>query len=79
MDAALHEFNLAPLESRRDMAMLGLIHRTLLGQGPPQFQQWFQVDTQELRFSRRQVFRVAVDAVGVKICLVGFISEIMYH
>ena len=27
-------FNLAPLETRRDMAMLGLIHLTVLGCGP---------------------------------------------
>ena len=35
--AALHDFRLAPLESRRDMAMLGLIHRSVLGIAPPQF------------------------------------------
>ena len=38
---ALFHFNLAPLRCRRDIAMLGLIHRTTLGQGPPHFQQWF--------------------------------------
>ena len=27
------------------MAMLGLIHRTVLNEGPPQFQQWFFPDT----------------------------------
>ena len=32
---ALSKFHLAPLTSRRDMAMLGLIHRTVLGMGPP--------------------------------------------
>ena len=31
---ALLEFNLAPLESRRDIAMLGIIHRCALGKGP---------------------------------------------
>ena len=30
--SALLEFNLAPLGLRRDIAMLGLIHRTVLGQ-----------------------------------------------
>ncbi len=39
-DALLY-FNLAPLSSRRDMAMLGLIHRTLLGRGPQQFKRFF--------------------------------------
>ena len=34
---ALLEFKLAPLSSRRDIAMLGLTHRTVLGKGPSQF------------------------------------------
>ena len=34
-------FNLAPLAARRDMAMLGLIHRTVLGKGPEQFRNFF--------------------------------------
>ena len=34
-DALLH-FNLAPLEARRDIAMLGVIHRAVLKQGPAQ-------------------------------------------
>jgi hypothetical protein len=33
------EFNLAPLAMRRDIAMLGLIHRAALGKGPPQLRQ----------------------------------------
>ena len=33
VDALVH-FRLAPLSARRDMAMLGLIHRTVLGKGP---------------------------------------------
>ena len=39
---ALVEFNLAPLAVRRDIAMLGLIHRTALGKGPPQFAEYFR-------------------------------------
>jgi len=35
--SALIEFHLAPLAVRRDVAMLGVIHRTVLGKGPPQF------------------------------------------
>ena len=38
---ALSIFNLAPLSLRRDNAMLGLIRRTILGEGPPHFQRWF--------------------------------------
>ena len=41
VDAALHEFNLAPLHSRRDIAMLGVIHRSALGRGARQFYEFF--------------------------------------
>ena len=44
---ALTVYNLAPLSSRRDMAMLGLIHRTVLKMGPCHFQEWFYLDTTE--------------------------------
>ena len=39
---ALLEFKLAPLNARRDIVMLGLIHRTVLGKGPRQFKQFFR-------------------------------------
>ena len=39
---ALVNFHLAPLSTRRDIAMLGLIHRTTMGNGPPQFQDFFR-------------------------------------
>ena len=32
---ALVKFHLAPLSTRRDVAMLGLIYRTALGKRPP--------------------------------------------
>ena len=38
---ALLKFNLAPLAARRDIALLALIHRTAVGDGPAQFQQHF--------------------------------------
>ena len=38
---ALMEFRLAPLNARRDMGMLGLIHRTVIGEGPKQFAKFF--------------------------------------
>ena len=38
---ALHEFHLAPLSCRRDMAMLGVIHRAVLGRGPAQVRTFF--------------------------------------
>ena len=36
-------FNLAPLETRRDVAILGLIHRTVLGCGPRHFASMFRL------------------------------------
>ena len=44
-EAAFLDHNLLPLSTRRDIAMLGVVHRTVLGEGPPHFQKWF--------FSRR--------------------------
>ena len=40
---ALMQFNLAPLATRRDIAMLGLIHRTVLNKGPPHFRERFKL------------------------------------
>ncbi len=49
-------FNLAPLSLRRDIAMLGLIHRAVLGQGPMHFQRFFfreqVVERRSARFGR---------------------------
>ena len=44
-EEALLRYNLAPLQTRRDIAMLGVLHRTTLGQGTPQFAAWFFLDT----------------------------------
>ena len=38
---ALLAFNLAPLAARRDMALLGLIHRKILDRGPSHFKDLF--------------------------------------
>ena len=39
---ALFFWNLAPLNTRRDVAMLGLVHRAVLGLGPKHFQRFFR-------------------------------------
>ena len=39
---ALLKINLAPLAARRDVAMLGLIHRTVIGKGPNHFRECFK-------------------------------------
>ena len=51
---ALVHFSLAPLSTRRDIAMLGLVHRAVLRQGPSHFFQFFYVDAAPARFSRRR-------------------------
>ena len=49
---ALIEFRLAPLCVRRDIAMLGMIHRTILGKGPEHFKEFFQRDSQGNEYLR---------------------------
>ena len=39
--AALNDYRLAPLESRRDMAMLGALHKVTLGLAPAQLMALF--------------------------------------
>jgi hypothetical protein len=44
-DTALMHFHLAPLSARRDMAMLGLLHRTVIGRGPPHFREHLAIES----------------------------------
>ena len=57
-------FNLAPLAVRRDIAMLGLIHRTALGKGPHQFKEHFKIqrhDHHDVRMvGPRQEYRAPI-------------------
>ena len=50
----LMEFRLAPLATRRDIAMLGLIHRAALRKGPPHFWKFFRLE-QHPRASRTRL------------------------
>ena len=52
-------FNLAPLGARRDIAMLGVIHRAALRKGPEQFHKFFaparrSTDTTRTRLEERR-------------------------
>ena len=42
-ESALIDHSLAPLSIRRDIAILGLIHRSVIGQGPPMFARVFRL------------------------------------
>ena len=42
-ESALMNFNLAPLSTRRDIAMLGVIHRAALREGPQQLWKFFRL------------------------------------
>ena len=54
-------FNLAPLAVRRDIAMLGLVHRAALLQGPPVLWKFFRREVVHKRASRhtRHTFQLA--------------------
>ena len=54
---ALVDFHLAPLAVRRDIAMLGLIHRTVLGKGPAQFAEHFQGQSHHVVRDPRKDFK----------------------
>ena len=51
--SAFMSFNLAPLSLRRDIAMLCLIHRTVLGLGPQHFQRFFFAESCSDRRTKR--------------------------
>ena len=56
--SALLHYRLAPLCSRRDIATLGLIHRTVLGIGPPAYSGFFRLSQNRIRrITRLQVAR----------------------
>ena len=48
---------MAPLHTRRDIAVLGVIHRAVLGHGPSHFHSLFYRATDSLHFLRRRHFR----------------------
>ncbi len=54
---ALMAFRLAPLRTRRDIAMMGVIHRAALGKGPVQLKRLFPPACQEGRRSTRAAVR----------------------
>jgi hypothetical protein len=54
---ALARYKLAPLSSRRDMAMLGLLHRVVLGEAPQQLADLFPFSEPSNRISRLAVHR----------------------
>ena len=68
LDTALFEFNLSPLETRRDIAMLGVIHRAVLRSGPSQLFQFFRRSF--LRTSSRRHSRQLLDVrSGRRLCM----------
>ena len=59
VEDALFHFSLAPLSIRRDIAMLGLIHRTVLGKGPQHFQQFFTPSSRRNTLNARHRYHLA--------------------
>ena len=63
-EAAFDSFNLAPLSVRRDIAMLGVIHRAACCEGPPPLWRFFRRDLgSSARRSRRSAQRHAREVV----------------
>ena len=61
-DGALHHFRPARLRSRRDIAMLCFVHRSVLGLGPPHFKRFFRSELHSSSYlSRRRHNRHLVD------------------
>ena len=52
-EQALLDYSLAPLSSRRDIAALGIIQRSVLGLGPHHLRKFFQLDPTQSRSSAR--------------------------
>ena len=83
LDALLH-FRLAPLRTRRDIALLGVVHRAALGKGPPQLRRFFvrvrpvyghQRQLYDPRVGLRQDYlhRSALGLVRIYNCLPGHV------
>ena len=53
LEKGLLDFNLAPLCVRRDIANLGIIHRSLLGKGPKHFHSFFVLDNSSQYYGTR--------------------------
>ena len=56
-EEALLQYRLAPLKSRRDIAMLGVIHRAVLGEGPDHFRKHFIAKTSTTRHEGRETLK----------------------
>ena len=56
-EEALDNFNLAPLSTRRDIAMLGVLHRAAAGKGPPHVREHFKVTGQRQLEDPRSRFK----------------------
>lgn len=51
--------NLAPLETRRDIALLGVIHRCVLGKGPSHFKEFFKTAGGDASSNKKHSFQLA--------------------
>jgi hypothetical protein len=74
---ALMEFNLAPLAARRDMAMLGVIHRAAIGKGPQHFKDHFRIECGHRLCDPRRTYTgqlIARSALGL-VAVYNFLPE----
>eukprot|EP00969_Alexandrium_andersonii_P092215 4072441-Alexandrium_andersonii.AAC.1 len=65
-EEVLRRFGVAPLVVRRDIALLGMIHRTILEKSPLQFAAFFRLGTQPAPLRGRRHLRHLRDPCGVR-------------
>ena len=64
-EEALMKFHSAPLTARRDMAMLGIIHRSVLGLGPDHFNEHFIQISKSKQIASQKLHAAIVISVSV--------------
>ena len=69
---ALMHLNLAPLRARREISMMGLIHRTLLRKGPSHFQRYFFMQ----KLAARSAHDMSLHETASVMCMNTLVLEI---
>ena len=70
-ETAMFDYNLSPLETRRDIALLGVIHRTVLGNGPDQFKAFFKFDSAAVQLRNRHGMQLITHRKGKFLDVLG--------
>ena len=82
-DGAIHEcdalihFSLASLTTRRDITMMGVLHRTMIGLGPSHFKKHFKIEPGRTFKDPRQALKgpLAVRSILGLVAVYNFLPE----